>query len=121
MKIGRRIHTGCLLFTIAGYSADDSILLSPETVDGTIGIFLGLGSLVLGLPRNVFLLARLAPRLIAGQVTDSLDGCALEGVELPRGLAIRREWSNVVVTRITEVSVRRFGVVVVGHVLEFDV
>ena len=61
MKIGRGIHTGCLLLTIADYSADDGILLSPETVEGTIGVFLGLASLVFRLPRNVFLLARLAP------------------------------------------------------------
>lgn len=86
-----KLHTGCLLRTVTSNSANDGVLLSAETVDRTVGVSLRLGSLVLGLPSGVFLLARLGPRLGAGQATHGLDNGALEGVELPGGFTIRRE------------------------------
>ena len=88
VEIGRRIHTGCLLLTIASNGANDGVLLSAEIVEGTIGVSFSLSSFVLGLSGSMFLLARIGPRLGAGQATHRLDDGALEGVELPRDFAI---------------------------------
>ena len=55
------IHTGYLLLTIAGNSADDGILLAAKTVERTIGVSLDLSGFILSLPGGVFLLAGLGP------------------------------------------------------------
>lgn len=77
----------CLLGLITSNSADNRVLVTGGPVRNALRVSLGLGSLVLALPLNVLLFARLRPGLHASQVADCLDGGALDGVELTSGLA----------------------------------
>lgn len=78
-----------LLLPVARDGADDGVHLARDAVDGALNVILRLGGVVLGLALDVLFPPGLLPGLGAGQVADRLDGRALEGVVLARGLAGR--------------------------------
>ncbi|CAL1697442.1 unnamed protein product [Somion occarium] len=78
--------TSGLLLPIARNRTNNSILLSTDTIRDTLGVALGLSSLVLGFALSVFLFTRLLPSCGSGEVTDGLDEGALGGVVLTGGL-----------------------------------
>jgi len=66
------------LRSIAGNSTNDGVLLAGHTIDGALSVSFGLSSVVLCLAGSVLLLSGLLPRSGAGQVSDGLDGGALD-------------------------------------------
>jgi len=71
-------RTSKLLRTISGNSTSNRIHLSINSIDCTLRISLGLGSVILRLTGCVLLLSRLCPGGSAGEVADGFDDGAFE-------------------------------------------
>ena len=106
-SVKTRRHTRSLLLLVARHGADNRVDLAANTVTDALDVAFGLRRVVLGLARRVLLLAGGLPVLETSNVSDRLNDCSLDAMELAIGLAARILGQS---ARYKKVNVRVRGV-----------